>query len=1149
MAFSIGSLNANGMRGDRKRAVILDWFLNSKLDILYLQETHCVSDYEAKKWNREFGGKGFWSYGTSVSCGVGVIFRPGFGYKVDNCQRDTDGRLLVLDITTSHQKFRLINVYCDSENTHARKQFIESLDRYCTGNIFKIIGGDFNCVMDFNLDRTGGAVNDRSDRTAGSDQIKSLVRDFNLFDVQRSKFPNTPFYTWSRGSISSRLDRFYISTSLRSSVEDTNVHAVPFSDHCVITLYLHPPDTPLTGPSFWKCNVAVLDNSEFVSDFKRHWDLWANVNTHDHVWWDLVKRRVKKLVIKHSKRIAAAARANIRVLENDLDYVSKMELANPGVYRDLVDQIKSELNQLYSKRVDGVKIRSRVQVQEESERPTRYFLKTEQCQAASSSIRTLHVDGRDVTDIDQILDETSKYYHTLFQSEPIDQSLLDYFIKDVPSLKEDDRLICEGPITLVECEQALKAMKAHKSPGLDGLPMEFYSKFFHIIGPSYVAMMNSCFEDMVLPDSQKHGIIKLLCKDAAHPELLKNWRPISLLNLDYKILTKVLTNRLGRVIGKIVHPDQTSSVPGRSILDNIHLMRNLIDYLEFKDLPGILVSLDQQKAFDRVNHHYLLSVLKAYGFGEYFLKWIRLLYSGISSSVLVNGFLSPSFPLTRGVRQGCSLSPLLYILCLEPLLIKFRQDTYIKGVPVPGEQEEARVIAFADDVAITVTDESSVRKILVLTECFESASGSKLNRDKSFGIWLGKWVDRETSLCNLSFSRDTQKFYGVLLERGHISDRNWTKILDRFNTVLNSFVSWDKTIRGRAVIANAMACSKLWYVGSSVSCPSDKLKDFTKSLFDFVWGHRSGWVSRAIMHTSPVSGGMDVVNIEQKLHSLRIMHLRNFILGTSAKWFYFARYFLGFHLRRFNESLYSRTRPHQIAFIPSFYSDCLASLSLLLKQCSAPPWPTLTCKSVYNVLLSGSSPELVICRFFPTIDFDQVFRNVHNNFICPSLRELNWKIAHRILPVKFLLYARNIIKDKFCTFCKHTAETLEHLFLVCPVIQPLFVFVNNFINKLLGSKVDLNNKYLVLFMLNPPKGYSATFLYLISLFKMITWTFRNRICFESYKLPLGSLVSAFRGGVWTRVTTDFFRFSLNKFRKYWPETIVQVNGDSITVLF
>ena len=153
---------------------------------------------------------------------------------------------------------------------------------------------------------------------------------------------------------------------------------------------------------------------------------------------------------------------------------------------------------------------------------------------------------------------------------------------------------------------------------------------------------------------------------------MKCYRPISLLNIDYKIIPKIITIRLGKVLPKIIGIDQTCSVKGRSIFDNLHLLRNVIDYIDQKNLSACFICLDQEKAFDRVSRSYMFDTLTAFGFKERFLRWIKLLYNDISSSVIINNLISDPFPIKRDVGQGCSLAMLLYVICFEPFAHKIR---------------------------------------------------------------------------------------------------------------------------------------------------------------------------------------------------------------------------------------------------------------------------------------------------------------------------------------------------------------------------------------------------------------------------------------------------------------------------------------------
>lgn len=167
----------------------------------------------------------------------------------------------------------------------------------------------------------------------------------------------------------------------------------------------------------------------------------------------------------------------------------------------------------------------------------------------------------------------------MYSRKPIDNSLDEYFLREIPTLSTESSEHCEGHITLGECKTALKRMQNNKYPGPDGLPKEFYTFAFPYIGKSFVKLINRVWLEGTLPQSQIQCFITLICKDKHNADLLSNWRPISLLNCDYKILSKVLSLRLSTVLGEIVHPDQTCSVPSRTIQDNVHLIRNLTEYV------------------------------------------------------------------------------------------------------------------------------------------------------------------------------------------------------------------------------------------------------------------------------------------------------------------------------------------------------------------------------------------------------------------------------------------------------------------------------------------------------------------------------------------------------------------------------------------
>ena len=148
---------------------------------------------------------------------------------------------------------------------------------------------------------------------------------------------------------------------------------------------------------------------------------------------------------------------------------------------------------------------------------------------------------------------------------------------------------------------------------------------------------------------------------------MRNWRPISLVNVDAKLASKTLAKRLEKVLPEVIHFNQNAFVKGRTIFDAVRTIDDVIEYARYKDIRGILAGIDFENAFDSLNLNFLLRVLHAFNFGPSFIQWIRVLYNNASSCVMNNDFTTGPFELSRGVRQGDPLSLYLFIIALETL--------------------------------------------------------------------------------------------------------------------------------------------------------------------------------------------------------------------------------------------------------------------------------------------------------------------------------------------------------------------------------------------------------------------------------------------------------------------------------------------------
>ncbi|CAM2100298.1 unnamed protein product [Caretta caretta] len=255
-------------------------------------------------------------------------------------------------------------------------------------------------------------------------------------------------------------------------------------------------------------------------------------------------------------------------------------------------------------------------------------------------------DGTPLTDLVEMCGRARTFYASLFSPDLTNPNTCRVLWEDLPTVSTGDQDWLELPLTLAEFLEALRCMPTNKSPGMDGLTVEFYRVFWDILGPDLVTVWAKSLQSRVLP---------LSC------------------STDYKVVAKAISLRLGSVLSDVIRPDQTYSIPGHSILDNLYLVRDLLELGCRDGLSFALLSLDQEKAFDRVGHGYLLSTLRVFGFGPQFVGFLRVLYGSAECLVRLNWTLTEPISFGRGVWQGCPLWGQLYALAIEPFLCLLRR--------------------------------------------------------------------------------------------------------------------------------------------------------------------------------------------------------------------------------------------------------------------------------------------------------------------------------------------------------------------------------------------------------------------------------------------------------------------------------------------
>lgn len=539
------------------------------------------------------------------------------------------------------------------------------------------------------------------------------------------------------------------------------------------------------------------------------------------------------------------------------------------------------MKQFELKELEVVKIRAKARFTEEGEKSTRYFYSLEKRQQANHTIKTLTKDNMDtISDTSDIISETYHFYKSLYTAEATDvQAQREFFgTYPLPTLPEENRDYCDAPLSEHELHQALLSMENNKSPGIDGLSTNFYKFFWTLFGSELTAVYNYAFLQGTLSVTQCRGIITLVFKKGDHTKL-QNWRPITLLTTDYKILTKTLANRLKSVLHLIINPDQIACIPNRTINDNVSLIRDTIHYANESNTPLALISIDQLKAFDRVSHSFLFQTLDRFGFGPVFTQWVKTLYNSVTSSVKVNGWLTAFINLDRGLRQGCALSMPLYILTAELLATHIRANPAIKGIRPPQATSDVKLSQCADDTSLLLHDTASIGHTFDTLRLYERASGAKINRKKCKGLRAGSLKHRSDSIYDFDWYNDyiPDKILGHIFGNVDCTQYNLEPRIQKMKNTIEAWRHRELSYKGKALIINGLLTSTLWYTATSSHFPKWAITVMEQAIYNFFWDYKYPLTTHEILALPTSEGGHNIHRLAPKIEALRLNTLHRLL--------------------------------------------------------------------------------------------------------------------------------------------------------------------------------------------------------------------------------------------------------------------------------
>ena len=362
--------------------------------------------------------------------------------------------------------------------------------------------------------------------------------------------------------------------------------------------------------------------------------------------------------------------------------------------------------------------------------------------------------------------------------------------------------------------------------------------------------------------------------------------------MDYKIATKALSNRLKKILSKLIHPNQVGYVQGRNITENVRTIQDLLMYTKTNNIPGYLISIDFQKAFDSLEWTFLDSTLDKFNFGPSFKHWVKTFYTDISSSVINNGHTSRYFALKRGVRQGDPLSPYLFILAGEILSNAIRQNKEIKGINI--NDKEIKILQYADDTSGILKNEKSAKSFLKEVELYGSYSGLKLNKEKTEGFRLGPNHNiNNTNQFGISWSQTPIRLLGIFFSYDEEASNkcNFEKKIQDAKSVINLWKMRDLTTIGRIQIIKTYIISKFMYTCSVIHMPEMYTKEINKLIFTFIWKGGRDKVKRSIMIGNKQKGGLRAPDIDLMTEASRINWIKRYLSppGNAQTWKYMVK--------------------------------------------------------------------------------------------------------------------------------------------------------------------------------------------------------------------------------------------------------------------
>lgn len=850
-----------------------------------------MGEEEAGKFKRGWVGKVFHSSYSSKRNGVMILINKNLSFVMLKQHSDEEGRIICIEALINGIRTVLCNIYAPNKE---EPDFFHEVNRVI-GNMQGqiILAGDFNQVIDGVIDRSKPS-NKSSPRDRAA--IHMLTEDLSLVDIWRLVNPREreyTFYSYCHKS-HSRIDFFLLSNLLIDSVVDCEIGTIALSDHATVELQVDL-NTDNVKRGCWRLNNVWLQDVSFSNtlseDLKSFFEI--NIGSTETIAsvWEASKAYIRGKIIAHASKMKKENATKEKTLDKEIRKLEK-ELAShysDNLYKTICN-MKYQLQDRYNKKAEYALFRLKTNFYEGGKKNGRLLARQLKQQDNSSHIPIIKKDNGVVTSSKEINQVFKNFYENLYTSScsPNPEDTETFFSSiHLPSVSKEQKDMLDAPITEEEIRATISSMKSGKSPGLDGFPVEYYKKYIDILAPILHKVYMEAFERSSIPGTFNDALISLIPKKDRDTSDPSNFRPVSLLGVDCKILTKTLALRLEKILPSIIHGDQVGFIKKRSSVDNMRRLVHLMHMNCSNPIPVAAFSLDAEKAFDRVEWGFLMSTFSKFGLGPGFCTWVKILYSSPRAAVQTNGLISDFFCLSRGTRQGCALSPLLFTMVLEPLAVAIRADVRIKGVQAGGR--EHKLFMYADDILVVLKEPGD--SLPVLLECIESysrLSGYKINWCKSEFMPISPTCHSGViTSYGFKFRPSGMKYLGIQLNSNleEIMMLNMEPLLQKIKINLDKWGKLKLTLWGKINVIKMVVAPQFNYVSMMlpVNIAPQLFEHYDKIIKEFLWDKKRPRINIKKMWSPKETGGMGLPNVRLYNLSFEMSRLIKHWKGTDQE--------------------------------------------------------------------------------------------------------------------------------------------------------------------------------------------------------------------------------------------------------------------------